>query len=51
MADDQQALGKFCGHSLPSGQLSSRNIMAIQFVTDSEQVYEGFKALYFQGTV
>ena len=51
MADYQQSLGKFCGYILPSRQLSSRNIMAIQFVTDAEGAGEGFEALFFQGTI
>ena len=51
MVDNQQSLGKFCGNYLPSRQLSSRNIMAIQFVTDDEGVDDGFEALFFQGTL
>ncbi|XP_071475764.1 cubilin [Marmota flaviventris] len=39
-------LSKFCGISLPSSQLSSREVMYLRFRSDNSSTHVGFKAKY-----
>ncbi|MBZ3891922.1 Cubilin [Sciurus carolinensis] len=39
-------LSKFCGISLPSSQLSSREVMYLRFRSDNSSTHMGFKAKY-----
>ncbi|XP_037366570.1 cubilin isoform X2 [Talpa occidentalis] len=40
-------LSKLCGSSLPSSQLSSREVMYLRFRTDNSSAHVGFKAKYY----